>query len=208
MTIGSISDSETAMNVKVINPQSINVTLTSPDDDDNAQALLTDDITGSLVILDAPHHEIHEGETFQVSYKSPDASPVGDNATVVFTLTVGANKTAHLIWDAACGGDFETEFYEGSTTTGGTNMTPQNKNRTFPNANTVTVVRDPTVSAAGTLLENIFAPGGTGPQASGSTSGGQRDEWILKKSTKYTIRLTNRSGGNQPVSLRAEWYEE
>lgn len=204
MTIGQISDLETAKNVKVVNAAPLHVILDNLTGD---QPLLTDDVTGALVIIDTAHHEIHEGETFHVSYKSPDASPIGDNATVAFVLTTPATKTPHLIFDGACGGDAEMEFYEGSTTTAGTNMTPQNKNRLYPNNNTVTVVRDATVSAAGTLIENYLIPGGTGPLANGSI-GSSRDEWILKKSTKYTLRLTNRSGGAQPASLRIEWYEE
>lgn len=204
MTIGQISDIETAKNVKVVNADPIHVLL---DNLTGSQSLLTDDISGALVAVDFAHHEIHEGDTFQVSYKSPDASPIGDNATVILVLTT-TTKTAHLVFDGAAGGDFEGEFREGVTvTTGGTNLTPQNKNRTFPNNNTVTVVRDPTVSDAGVLLENAFIPGGTGPTAAGGVGSG-RSEWILKKNTKYMLRMTNRAGTNQPMSVRAEWYEE
>lgn len=203
MTIGQISDIETAKNVKVVNIDPIHVSLDNLTGD---QPLLTDDITGALVIVENEHHEIHEGETFQVSYKSPDASPVADNGTVIFVLTT-AIKTAHLIFDGSCGGDAEGEFREDVTTTGGTSMTPQNKNRTYPNDNTVTAVRDPTVTDAGILLENAFIPGGTGPLAAGGIGSG-RSEWILKPNAKYMLRITNRSGGNQPMSLRAEWYEE
>lgn len=203
MTIGQISDLETAKNVKVVNVEPLHVLL---DNLTGSQPLLTDNLTGALVAVENEHHEIHEGETFQVSYKSPDASPIADDGTVIFVLTT-TTKTAHLVFDASGGGDFEGEFREDVTVAAGTSMTPQNKNRTFPNNNTATVVRDPTVSNAGVLLETAFIPGGTGPLAGGGIGSG-RSEWILKKGAKYMLRITNRAGNNQPMSLRAEWYEE
>lgn len=200
MTIGTISDLETAKNVKVVNAAAIKVELVNP----SGQALEVDSSAGALIVIDQEHHEIHEGDSYLVSYKSPDASPIGDNATLIFVLTTSTERV-HVIYDHACGGDSEFELYEGCTVTGGTSMNYRNKNRNFPDGGTETVVRDPTVNSAGVLLENTFSPGGTGPQAGGGI-GGTRNEWVLKPNTKYMFRVTNRSGGAQPVSLRVEGY--
>lgn len=206
MTIGQISDIETAKNVKVVNTSPIHVQLTGNIGGDADQPLLTDDETGALVTIPTDHHEIHTGDTYLVSYKTPDASPLADNGTIAIVLTT-STREIHMIYDHACGGDCEFELSEAPTVTAatGTPMTPQNKNRNFPNANFTTALRDPTITNIGTLIENTFAPGGTGPQAGGSI-GGSRNEWELKKSTKYMLRITNRAGNPQPASIRVEWY--
>lgn len=207
MTIGQISDIETAKNVKVVNTAPIHVQLVGTvTTDSTGDPLLTDSETGALVIIQSDHHEIHTGDTYLVSYKSPDASPIADNGTVVIILTT-STKEIHMVYDHACGGDSEFELSEGPTVTAatGTPMTPQNKNRNFSNANVTTALRDPTVTNIGVLIENTFAPGGTGPTAGGGI-GGSRNEWELKPNTKYMFRVTNRSGNNQPISIRIEWY--
>jgi len=164
------------------------------------------EITGALVTIDLVHHEVHEGEFYSVSYKTADASPLADNATLCYVITTGA-KYVHFFGLGACGGDAEVEFTEAPTITGGTAMTPYNHQRYSTNTSTVTVVRDPTVNTAGTVLVNYLMPGGQGPRAVGGT-GVDRNEWILKTSTKYMLRITNRSGNTQPASLAMNWYEE
>ena len=165
-----------------------------------------DSIVGAFHTIDVLHHEIHLGTAFFVSFKTVDATPLADNATLIFALTIGA-KAIHVISTGMIGGDGEKEVLEGSTITGGTATTVYNRNRTFLTATTVTVVRDPTVNAAGTLIDNQFIPGGTGGQTLGGTSG-PRNEWVFKPATVYAIRMTNRSGNVQPASLAVEWYEE
>lgn len=167
-----------------------------------------DHISGALVVISAEHHEIHEGETFLVSYKSADAAPIADNGAVLFVITTHS-RYAHMTARAGCGGDMEAELYEGTTVTAGTGtaMTAYNKNRASTEAATVGVRRGMTVAGAGTLLENEFIAGGTGPLAVGGASS-TRAEWVLNTSTVYMVRITNRSGAVQPMSLAIEWYEE
>jgi len=169
---------------------------------------LTQDLTGALAVIDYAHHEIHEGSTFLVSYKSPDANPIADNATISYIITTHG-KYAHLLARGGCGGDAEAALYEGTTVTAGTGtaMTAFNKNRASAKAPTVGVRRDMTVDTVGTLIENEFIPGGTGPQAVGG-AGVSRAEWVLAPNTIYMVRITNRAGNAQPASLAIEWYEE
>lgn len=173
------------------------------------QALLTDDITGALATIPVLHHETHEGEKFTVSYKTPDASPLADDETIIFIVRTGGSRYSHIDWRPNCGGDAEIEIYEGTAISGGTPMTVRNKKRTVgDNANTATVIRDPaTVDNVGASLDNEFIPGGTGGNSQGGR-GEARDEFILQQNTNYMFRLTNRAGNNQPASLRLEWYEE
>jgi len=169
---------------------------------------LTQDLTGALAVIDYAHHEIHEGSTFLVSYKSPDANPIADNATISYIITTHG-KYVHMLARGACGGDAEAALYEGTTVTAGTGtaMTAFNKNRASIKAPTVGVRRDMTVDTVGTLIENEFIPGGTGPQAVGG-AGVSRAEWVLALNTIYMVRITNRAGNAQPMSLAIEWYEE
>jgi hypothetical protein len=174
--------------------------------DEEGDGFERDETTGALTIITVPHHEIHEGETHLCSYKTPDGAPLADNATIAFVVTVGA-KECHMTAAGAVGGDFEGELREDVTYTGGTAVAIFNKKRSSSEGATATVVRDPTITDAGTLLENRFVPGGTGPQAVGGV-GGQRAEWILEPGRVYLYRITNRAGNNQPGSLVLEWYEE
>jgi hypothetical protein len=165
------------------------------------------DVTGSLVTIDLVHHEIHEGETFSISYKSPDGAAIADDGTIIFFLTTGLLE-AHLIAEGAGGGDAEIELGEGATIgAGGTAMTPVNRHRNMTTISTVAVRRDAAVTGAGTIIENKFIPGGTGGVSVGGIAG-QREEWVLASSTIYMLRLTNRAGNAQPMSLEAIWYEE
>lgn len=176
---------------------------------DNGVPILVDEITGAIAVIDTVHHEIHEGEMVVVSYKSPNASPIADDATISFLIQTKA-KTAHIVIRLSFGGDCEIEIYEDTVFTGGTGtaMTVFNKNtnKATPSGYS-TVRRDVTVTNVGTLKYNFFFPGGTGGNAQG-ISESTRDEWLLKPNTNFLIRGTNRAGNVQPGSLAIEWYEE
>lgn len=155
-----------------------------------------------------PHHEIHEGRMFEVSYKTPDGSPLADNATILIRLLTGVQE-CHTVFGGNVGGDAQGELLEAPTiNTPGAAMTEWNMNRTSPHSATAQAFLDPTITG-GALLFDAFIPGGTGGNASGG-SGAVRlgTEWILRPSTEYVIRLTNRAGNAQPASLAVQWYEE
>ena len=165
-----------------------------------------DAITGALVTLSVVHHEVHEGEFFSVSYKTPDGAPLADDATIVFAVQ-SATRYLHFQAFAACGGDSELEFYAGSTVQANGTLVIPNNHKLSAGASTVIARRDPTIAAAGTLRDHVFIPGGTGGASIGG-DGGQRDEWIIPLNTWAFVRLTNRAGNAQPASAKATWYEE
>jgi hypothetical protein len=168
----------------------------------------TDEVTGAAVTISIPHHEVHEGEMFEVSYKSPDASPIADDGTIAFLLRTGAEYD-HLVFGGNSGADAQLELLEGvGVVAEGTAMTEHNMNRTSVNTAVTVVFRDPTI-AGGTLLFDILIPGGTGGNASGGSGAvRQGTEWNLAANQDYVIRLTNRGGNAQQMSLIAQWYEE
>jgi hypothetical protein len=167
-----------------------------------------DRVTGALTTIDYPHHEIHDGGDFLVSYKSPDANPIADDATINLIITT-RSRYAHMVFRSASGGDMEVELLDGPTVTAGSGnaMTAFNKNRASTRAATVGVRRDMTITDDGTRIENELMPGGTGGASIGGASE-QRPEWVLNISTVYAFRITNRAGNAQPMSIAIEWYEE
>jgi len=170
-------------------------------------AVKIDGTVGGIVVTEHTHHEVHEGEAFNASYLVPHGSEVANDAAQDFLFVTGT-KTAHAFINIAVGGDCDALLYEGTTASAnGTGLAELNLNRTSTNTATATAFHTPTVTTEGTLLQQKFLPGGVGPLAPGSSHSAGA-EWILKASTKYLVRVTNRSGGAIQLSIMAEWYEE
>lgn len=168
------------------------------------------DLTDALVIISYPHHEVHAGSMFEVTYKAPDGAPLADDATIAFLLRTGA-KFDHLVFGTNAGGDAELELLEAPTITDdGAALAELNMNRGSVKVAVTVVTLNPTVTVAtGTLLFNDFVPGGSGGNAQGGSGAvRQGTEWILAPNTAYVIRMTNRAGNAQPGALLAQWYEE
>lgn len=162
---------------------------------------------GGLTVIDFAHHEVHEGHMYIASRKSAEGADVADNGTLILQITTGT-RYAHFTFNVGGGGDTEVEFLESPTSTGGTALQSHNLNRNGTMTPSCVVVHTPSISAAGTLLENFLIPGGVGANFSAGGMARKDTEWILKPSTKYAIRATNRGGSAQPMSIVAEWYEE
>lgn len=175
---------------------------------DNAGApLLVDRIESALVTVDFPHHEVHKGNTFLASWKSPDASDIADNGIFGLYLQTSGRLT-HLTFELANGGDLEVAFWEAcSFSSTGSVLQLFNLNRMSLNVATVGARVSPTL-VTGTLIENFLVPGGTGPiQANGGT-GRRNTEWNLKTGTAYYLQGINRAGSAKPAGIIAQWYEE
>ncbi len=162
-----------------------------------------DEIVNALQIMTVLHRQIHKGNACYVSFR---IAALADDATLIFALTA-TTKSLHIIADASTGGNAEFDIFEDATITGGTATTVFNRNRTSDAVSTVTVVRDPTVNALGTNLDQQGIPGGRGGNASGG-SGSVRHEWVLAPGMIYLYRITNRAGNAQFASLSIAWYEE
>lgn len=176
---------------------------------DGALTLVSmDSIGNAQTVIDEVHRQVHLGNTFQSSYKSPDASPVADNADVTILIRVAANEL-HLTFNVAAGNDAEVEIFENVVTSAlGTPLTFFNMNRGASGVSlpTTTIYVNPTTTSDGTRIHNALVPlgveVGTG---SGVTRAGT--EWPLKRETNYAIRLTNRAGSAQPLSIIVQGYE-
>ena len=89
----------TAQPISIETVQPVQVELTSPVNPD-AQALLVDDIIGSLATINTVHYEVHEGDTYQTSYKSPEGADIADNGNVTLLIRVGSRKL-HITFSVA-----------------------------------------------------------------------------------------------------------
>lgn len=170
----------------------------------NAEVAVVDEASAALVGIDYIHHQIHDGCFFEVDAAN---ATVADNGTVITAITTPADMNSHLRWRLATGGDAQVEFLEGSTITGGTTKTANNRNRASTNVPASVFTLDPTVTIDGTTLSGpVFLPGGTIIVSGGATQD-SFIEWVLQPSTTYVLRITNISGASQPISVAFDWYE-
>ena len=154
--------------------------------------------------IDYAHAQIHAGNTYRVGHSN---SALADNGTIVFHITNGATKKMHMIWNASCGGDAVVNLYETPVSaTSGTAVTPLNKNRASTNVSLATVLRDPTIGTAGTLIDTVALGAGAGGNSGGGEAG-DRNEWILPVAGVYAVELLNLGGGAKLAGLNVEWYE-
>lgn len=150
------------------------------------------------------HHQVHEGEAYQVCY--PPAS-LANGATLNFRIVVGnqtpTTKTPHMICEIDSTGESWGALYENPTTTGnGNQMTANNRNRNSSNSPVTTIWAAPTVTNVGTLLTACII--GSGERSGGN--GRESIEWDLAANTVYIAQVTAKNANN--VCLRFQWYED
>jgi hypothetical protein len=170
-------------------------------------------IGGAPMMIDWVHHHVHMGDTFQASFKTPEGSDIADNAALEILISP-TNEVieAHTTFMVAAGGDAELEFWEQTETSDdGTGLDERNMRRRRAGTNfaTIRVFEGPTITVDGIRLHHSFLPGGAGPAqfAAGGTAR-EDTEWVLALTApNYLIRVINRSGSAQPMSVVVQWYE-
>ena len=166
----------------------------------------TDPISDIPVHIDYDHHQNHEGEAHQYTYR---LTALGNNATVYWRLVVPTYNpviySPHLRIEADVLAQTTVNLYETPTTTAdGTLQTTYNRNRNLSAiAAGMTVFLAPTVTAPGTLLSAHTI----GDATAGSSETLNFDEWILSSGKVYLIGATANAAGNS-VCLRLKWYED
>jgi len=153
------------------------------------------------------HHEIHEGEHFFIQ----NYTKVGNVGVLNHTFLTGA-KDAHMTFEIS-GADagFILQVYEGATgDSDGTVITPLNNKRDSLLASTVYMRENPAntaVTTATLIRQGRFGAGGAvSTRVAGNVQRG--NEVILKKATKYLVRITNLSTSDNNINYTYQWYEE
>ena len=168
-------------------------------------------VTESFAIIDTDHKYIHEGILFETYFQVNLTAATGVS---YISLTTPADKYIHYrpSYIVSSVDKLTVEFFEGSTVTAGTgsDLTNVNHNRNSAVTSKVTAKSGVTVTADGTKLTSTYIPGstGTGGTRVGSAFGPAANEWVLKPSTTYTIKLSNTSSAANLVQINLFWYEE
>jgi hypothetical protein len=170
------------------------------------------------VVIDYPHHQIHEGEAFVYCDLQTGGLSSGNNFDVrlsVPTLTA-TTRTPHIVFELISDGTCEIYLHESVTwTSGGTAVAASatTTGRNDRNRNTLTTPNLALYVSGGTAL----TVNNTGTViyiwylVTGKTSAGATDrainEIVLKSNTEYMLRLTSRTSGLKFL-IRLDWYED
>lgn len=170
-------------------------------DKDNNQYLTSSD--KPFPIIDVNHMRLHEGRAYYIYKVYPYAAGLGAGASIDIAIAWPAGYTPHALFNYESPGESEFFVYEAPTTSGGTAITINRRNRVITTASSAAAVLTPTVSALGTEIYAEFVPAGN----KGGGSAGYTFEYVLKPLTTYLFRFTNVNSQAHPANLRIEWYE-
>lgn len=174
--------------------------------DSDGNPVYVDQFTGAIGSIDQEHLQIHNGNGYTIA----DRVLILNGGGVLDLLgIVPAATFPHFrqIQVASSGGPFDIDFYEGTTVSAnGTEITAYNNNRNSSNTPDLVTYSGPTVTDDGDLLETVYVPG---TKQTGSLGSEGSNEWLLKPSTNYMIRITNNTsgGGTSIFVTNIFWYE-
>jgi hypothetical protein len=155
--------------------------------------------------IDIGHLRLNEGSAFALGVVRDFDNPLPDGESIDIAIAFPAGVTPNISIFGLCAGDAMGYLYEGASVTGGTSITPVQKNRSVVTASQGVALYNPTVLSLGTkILEQILI-GGTGKKAGGGSTGSS--DLILKPLTTYLFRLSNVNGTAHAAEIILEWYE-
>lgn len=176
------------------------------DNDGGKRVPLMDSSSHSQLVIESPHHHVHDELAYKLSGKSSDLSTTPVHLS--FT-TPNTSVRFHMLAKASAGGAATFTITEGPTggVTGGSAATPLNRRRDSANTSAGTnFLTGATAPTGGTVLDDPDF-GIAGGFFTASQAGESRDEaeWVLKPNTTYSFRLTSATAVAGSVKL--SWYE-
>lgn len=175
-----------------------------------------DSISEAVIGIEFEHHELHEGDAY--SAHAIDLTMANNEVLVLAFLTPPDTKRMHMIMGFITNGDGNIAIIEAPTWNAqtGTLAPIFNRFRGSPNMSDAlenqaqpafvasgNFILNPTGLAGGTIIDTTYTFA-----AKNAEQGGGRgvNEWVLRPSTQYAIRLTSNEAGNSgQISL--DWYE-
>lgn len=159
------------------------------------------------IVIDSDHAYIHKGYaytaivdagTISAAYDIAFTTPHADTGKFIHWRPSGIQTSANYV---------AYQLTEAETFTGGTAVTPINRNRlSVKTSGMQAFVKNATATPAGTIIQL----GGVGTAGVPSTVGGggaaASHEIILKQNTTYVMTLT--PAGATAVTMELFWYEE
>jgi len=164
----------------------------------------------AVTVIQGLHRMTHDGFVYHASGK---VTGMVDANVDDFLIAVPAGTFPHFqrLQVTAGRGDIDIQVYEGTTTSAdGAAITTFNVNRNSLNTPSSVVTFGPTVSVAGPLIHTQWiqpTATGVGQSPSGIVGETNGEEWVLKPSTKYLVRITNNSGATIAYRYELLFYE-
>jgi hypothetical protein len=178
-----------------------------------------DKITGQKIFIDYAHHEVHEGNHYNLSYSvaSVGGQTTPDDMMTLSFKTPPGDKKLHMVVAGICSSGARFRFIEGKTGGGATptgTITANNTDRGSSNTSIITDVAganagkvsyDATLFTGGTtLVDEYIGADGAGLSFIGGESRGD-EEWILAADTEYQLSIYETD--TVPGTLQLSWYE-
>jgi hypothetical protein len=169
-----------------------------------------DQFAHATTVIQELHRLTHDGFVYHSSGKVTGMidSNVDDFLVVVPAVTFPHFQRLQI---TAGRGDIDILVYEGATASDdGTPVSTFNVNRNSTNTPDTVLNSAPTISDVGTLIHTQWiqpTATGVGQSPAGITGETNGEEWVLKPSTKYLIRITNNSGATIAYRYEFLWYE-
>jgi hypothetical protein len=186
--------------------------MTSPyivDEFGTVARLLGDNIfQGSLITISPEHHEIHCGDSYELSF-----TEILANGGVLDLLIVVPNETPpfpsqdqklyHFKGSVDSEAEAMVEFFEGTVVSdNGTIRTPFSRNRNTTFNDYLPMYTGPTITTDGTkLFEKTI---GNGKSVGGAVD--RADEFVLGNNTVYLLRVTNNTVSSNYVNVSVDYY--
>ena len=171
--------------------------------DNTVHPLRLDKSTNTLQIIDRAHHEIHSGDSYSVDYKLD--LPGREDADMLI-VTPDSARWAHLLYEIEAEAEIDFGIYEGTVASNnGTSIPTFNRDRNSANASTTLLYHSPAIAAGSEGLRIRSRHEGSGKLIGGSDRSAH--EIILKRNTKYLIRITNETTSSNYIAIRLDWYE-
>lgn len=151
------------------------------------------DVDGQeLVTIDDINDHIRAGKV----YTHIDVHEIA-NGGIYYHMVVTPNSALQPQFTYSISATAECQIFlyeEPTVSANGSETSNYNHNRNNSTANAVLIYHQPTVSSAGTMLEELKI-GGTGGNKQGSNLAS--DRWILKSNTKYLIKVISNASANK-----------
>ena len=169
-------------------------------------------LTHAVKQISTDHAYIHEGLLF--CYPVKVAIAAGQTYKVTFktpaVTTSGIRVHYRPAFISSSGDKVTVTTYESASgNSGGSAVTPINRNRASTKTATVVVTVGQTVTSNGVIVDMQYIGGGTG--VGGTESGAvasAEDEIYMGSDNLYNIVILNESADSNTVMVMLHWYEE
>lgn len=157
-----------------------------------------------LTTIDFGHQEIHDGDSFCYN----DVLSLAANASADMVLTVpNSAKRPHLSkeFDGIFG--FSVDMWEGTDRSGTATVSAYNRDRESATVAGMTLAKGTTGGTTDGTARIVWRSAGSATnqgKLAGNTT--ELTEWMLKRNTKYLIRIVSLANSNT-ISVRLNWYE-